>query len=304
MGESSSHSHGGSSGDAGGGPNGNNASRGTSTEKNEEPRVRDLIIQLKTDREAVRNTLVELENWSLEPQSPMQPNLSPCDILEARKLDLETAVLMQELMAMREDRAELRAQLFMIEREKTNLEFKLSSYEAQQDAYKARINHLKAELAELEGNTTATTTGCEMTGREITTDSSSGNLNENENSGTTGSTGDDSNVNNNNNQANNNTEREMTLKKRIQELAASLEKVAHNANLREHQSHETVNELKKANNILLENLETVKKKYQNRIRKMEEQIVAIVERHSVQMKLYKERVHLLEAEMMERTQHL
>lgn len=263
-----------------------------------------MIIQLKTDREAVRNTLVELETWSLEPQSPMQPNLSACDILEARKLDLETAVLMQELMAMREDRAELRAQLFLLEKDKGSLELKLSSYEAQQDAYKARMNHLKAELAELQESSTTTT---EMTGREITeTTSSNVNLNENEGEKNTNEEEKESNGNNNNNKANNNnpTEREMILKRRLQELASSLDKVSHNANLREHQSHETVNELKKANNILLENLESVKRKYQNRIRKMEEQIVAIVERHSVQMKLYKERVHLLEAEMIERSQHL
>ncbi|CAG7837637.1 unnamed protein product, partial [Allacma fusca] len=279
VGESSSHSHGGSrmSGE----------SRTGSMEKNEEQRVRDYIIQLKTDREAVRGTLMELENWSMEPPSPMQPNLSPCDILEARKLDLETAVLMQELMAMREDRAELRAQLFLLEKDRANLMYKLEGYDAQQDAYKARINHLKAELADAQQES--------PTPIHITPDTQ--NLNEN-------NAEQDGNANNNNaNHIATTQERELVLKKRLQELALSLEKITHNATVREQQSNETVNELKKANNILLETLETVKKKYQSRIRKMEEQIVSVMERHSIQMKLYKDRVHLLETEMMERSQH-
>lgn len=119
--------------------------------KNEETRIRDLIITLKTERESVRNTVAELESWSLESLYPSKPP-SPCDILEARKLDLETAVLMQELMAMREERAELRAQLFLLEKEKTSLELRLQSHETQEEAYKARINYLKSEIQDYQNS--------------------------------------------------------------------------------------------------------------------------------------------------------
>lgn len=119
--------------------------------KNEETRIRDLIITLKTERESVKNTVSELESWSLESLYPSKPP-SPCDILEARKLDLETAVLMQELMAMREERAELRAQLFLLEKEKTSLELRLQSHETQEEAYKARINYLKSEIQDYQNS--------------------------------------------------------------------------------------------------------------------------------------------------------
>lgn len=99
-------------------------------------------------------------------------------------------------------------------------------------------------------------------------------------------------------------ERELVLKKRIQELASALEKVTHNSKMREKQNHEMISELKRANGILIETLEAVKRKYQSRIRKMEEQIIAIMERHSIQLKLHKDRIHYLELENKEqRSQH-
>lgn len=119
--------------------------------KNEESRIRDLIITLKTERETVKQTMTEVESWSMESLYPSKPP-SPCDILEARKLDLETAVLMQELMAMREERAELRAQLFLLEKEKTSLELRLQSHETQEEAYKARINYLKSEIMDYQNS--------------------------------------------------------------------------------------------------------------------------------------------------------
>lgn len=94
-------------------------------------------------------------------------------------------------------------------------------------------------------------------------------------------------------------ERELVLKKRIQELASALEKVTHNSKMREKQNHEMISELKRANGILIETLEAVKRKYQSRIRKMEEQIMVIMERHSMQLKLHKDRIHYLELENQE-----
>jgi hypothetical protein len=60
----------------------------------EERRLRDHIGKLKTDRSTVRATVVELESCHAEPLSTRQP----ISLAEARKLDLETAVLMQVLL--------------------------------------------------------------------------------------------------------------------------------------------------------------------------------------------------------------
>ena len=57
----------------------------------EERRLRDHIGKLKTERSTVRGTVVELESCHSEPVVSRQP----ISLAEARKLDLETAVLMQ-----------------------------------------------------------------------------------------------------------------------------------------------------------------------------------------------------------------
>lgn len=57
----------------------------------EERRLRDHIGKLKTERSSVRATVVELESCHAEPLMARQP----ISLAEARKLDLETAVLMQ-----------------------------------------------------------------------------------------------------------------------------------------------------------------------------------------------------------------
>ena len=57
----------------------------------EERRLRDHIGKLKTERSTVRGTVVELESCNAEPVVSRQP----ISLAEARKLDLETAVLMQ-----------------------------------------------------------------------------------------------------------------------------------------------------------------------------------------------------------------
>ncbi|KAG8290849.1 hypothetical protein J6590_074099 [Homalodisca vitripennis] len=103
--------------------------------------LRQLIAELKAERALVRNTVVELE--SLVEQPPPRP---PASTSQARKLDLETAVLMQELMAMREDKCELRAKIYLLERERENQELKVASLQSQQQAHLATIQHLQAQL--------------------------------------------------------------------------------------------------------------------------------------------------------------
>jgi hypothetical protein len=49
-------------------------------------------------------------------------------------------------MAMREEKADLRAQAYMLEREKKGLELMINSQQAQESALKSHINHMQMEL--------------------------------------------------------------------------------------------------------------------------------------------------------------
>ena len=256
---------------------------------NLEESIRDLIIQLKRDRESVGSTVMDLENdWNMEPESgggrtphnKDAPLLSPCQLIEARKLDLETAVLMQELMGMREERAELRATLFHGDKERAGLEMELKSYQTKEIAYKARINYLTSELLELEQE------------KEERTQVGTQNAHTPEDTDGLRTIHRDGNANDTQPSPN----KELVLKNKIQELITTLEKVTEASNQRERQSSEMMNELKAANGMLIQSLESLNRKYQSRIRKMEEQIMTIMERHTTTIKLYKEKIHFLEME--------
>uniref|UniRef100_A0A671L2T4 MCC regulator of WNT signaling pathway n=1 Tax=Sinocyclocheilus anshuiensis TaxID=1608454 RepID=A0A671L2T4_9TELE len=115
----------------------------TDFSKDDEQRLKDYMQQLKNDRAAVKLTMLELESVHIDPLS--------CDVKprgDSQRLDLENAVLMQELMAMKEEMAELKAQLYLLEKEKKALELKLSTREAQEQAYLVHIEHLKSEVEE------------------------------------------------------------------------------------------------------------------------------------------------------------
>ena len=52
------------------------------------------------------------------------------------------------LCSLQEEMAELKAQLYLLEKEKKALELKLSTREAQEQAYLVHIEHLKSEVEE------------------------------------------------------------------------------------------------------------------------------------------------------------
>ena len=122
------------------------SSTGSSAEldfsKEEEGRLRAYLSRLKDERETVRTTLLHLQSVHdvFVPVARIE-----LDSLDA-KLDLENAVLLQELMALKEEKAELRAKVYLTEKEKKALELQLSSREAQEQAYVVHIEHLKTEL--------------------------------------------------------------------------------------------------------------------------------------------------------------
>ena len=106
--------------------------------ENEEIKLKDLILQLKASRASVQATLItDLE--SHHPEHDLKP-------IESKTADLEIAVLVQELMAMREEKADLRAQVHLLGKEKKSLELIISSQQAQEHALKTHIQHLQDEL--------------------------------------------------------------------------------------------------------------------------------------------------------------
>ncbi|XP_070545744.1 colorectal mutant cancer protein-like [Ptychodera flava] len=90
--------------------------------------------------------------------------------------------------------------------------------------------------------------------------------------------------------------REKRLKLRVQELVATLEKLQKNSELRHQQSAEFVSDLKRANSALVTAYEKAKKKHQIRLKKLEAQMMAMVERHETQLRMLKQRIALLEEE--------
>ncbi|XP_050005220.1 colorectal mutant cancer protein isoform X2 [Alexandromys fortis] len=255
--------------------------------KEDEQRLKDYIQQLKNDRAAVKLTMLELESIHID---PLSYDVKPRG--DSQRLDLENAVLMQELMAMKEEMAELKAQLYLLEKEKKALELKLSTREAQEQAYLVHIEHLKSEVEEqkeqrMQSLSSTSSSGKEKPGKECA-DAASPALSLAE-----VRTNSDSDLATEFASA---IRREKKLKARVQELVSALERLTKSSEIRHQQSAEFVNDLKRANSNLVAAYEKAKKKHQNKLKKLESQMMAMVERHETQVRMLKQRIALLEEE--------
>ncbi|XP_059729432.1 colorectal mutant cancer protein isoform X1 [Haemorhous mexicanus] len=255
--------------------------------KEDEQRLKDYIQQLKNDRAAVKLTMLELESIHID---PLSYDVKPRG--DNQRLDLENAVLMQELMAMKEEMAELKAQLYLLEKEKKALELKLSTREAQEQAYLVHIEHLKSEVEEQKEqrmrSLSSTSSGSrDKLGKECSDGTATPltlaelrPFNESELTA----------------ELTNALRREKKLKARVQELVSALERLTKSSEIRHQQSAEFVNDLKRANSNLVAAYEKAKKKHQNKLKKLESQMMAMVERHETQVRMLKQRIALLEEE--------
>uniref|UniRef100_H3A333 MCC regulator of WNT signaling pathway n=2 Tax=Latimeria chalumnae TaxID=7897 RepID=H3A333_LATCH len=255
--------------------------------KEDEQRLKDYIQQLKNDRAAVKLTMLELESIHID---PLSYDVKPRG--DSQRLDLENAVLMQELMAMKEEMAELKAQLYLLEKEKKALELKLSTRDAQEQAYLVHIEHLKSEVEEQK----------EQRMRSLSSTSSGSKDKQGKESGDGATpaitlaelrTYSDSELAV---ELTNALRREKKLKTRVQELVTALERLTKSSEVRHQQSAEFVNDLKRANSNLVAAYEKAKKKHQNKLKKLESQMMAMVERHETQVRMLKQRIALLEEE--------
>lgn len=253
--------------------------------KEDEQRLKDYIQQLKNDRAAVKLTMLELESIHID---PLSYDVKPRG--DSQRLDLENAVLMQELMAMKEEMAELKAQLYLLEKEKKAMELKLSTRDAQEQAYLVHIEHLKSEVEEQK----------EQRMRSLSSTSSSGKdkMGKDSIDGTSLSLSELKTYNDGElaTELTSALKREKKLKSRAQELVSALERLTKSSEIRHQQSAEFVNDLKRANSNLVAAYEKAKKKHQNKLKKLESQMMAMVERHETQVRMLKQRIALLEEE--------
>ncbi|XP_031752207.1 colorectal mutant cancer protein isoform X3 [Xenopus tropicalis] len=253
--------------------------------KEDEQRLKDYIQQLKNDRAAVKLTMLELESIHID---PLSYDVKPRG--DSQRLDLENAVLMQELMAMKEEMAELKAQLYLLEKEKKALELKLSTRDAQEQAYLVHIEHLKSEVEEQKEQ--------RMRSLSSTSSSSKDKLGKDSTEGSALSLSELRTYNESElaSELTSALRREKKLKSRAQELVSALERLTKSSEIRHQQSAEFVNDLKRANSNLVAAYEKAKKKHQNKLKKLESQMMAMVERHETQVRMLKQRIALLEEE--------
>ncbi|KRT84468.1 hypothetical protein AMK59_533, partial [Oryctes borbonicus] len=88
--------------------------------------------------------------------------------------------------------------------------------------------------------------------------------------------------------------REARLKVRLQELVSTLEQVTKNAEARLLEGREIVHDLNHTNSILAETVDRNNKKYQAKFKRMEQQMLQMVERHTTQVQSLQQRIASLE----------
>ncbi|KAL1508848.1 hypothetical protein ABEB36_003678 [Hypothenemus hampei] len=231
----------------------------------DELRLREHVSKLKAERSNIQGTYVVLESTQVE-----NPPIRPATVQESRKMDLEMAVLMQELMGLREDKAELLAKLFALEKERNALEMKLKYMEDQQKAQSATLKNLQGQLKDTEGLLALATQTKERgycdaehaQGVELELMQA--------------------------------LAREARLKVRLHELVTTLEQVTKNAEARLLEGKDIVHDLNNTNSVLAETVERNNKKYQAKFKKMEHQMLNLVEKHSAQVQTLQQRIATLE----------
>lgn len=125
-----------------------NRERNKPWRKDDDNRLRSHISKLKGSRASVQNTVVVLESPYHSDETNKSEISSKCeDETTLKRMDLETAVLMQELMSMRDDVGEYKQRAEQAQQEKKVVEEKLSTL---QEA----LCHLQDQLKDSETQVT------------------------------------------------------------------------------------------------------------------------------------------------------
>ncbi|KAB0800365.1 hypothetical protein PPYR_06105 [Photinus pyralis] len=231
----------------------------------EEVRLREHVSRLKAERSTIQGTYVVLESPQVE-----STTLKLSNTQESRKMDLEMAVLIQELMGLREEKVDLISKLYTLEKDKSAIQLKLKYVEGQQKAQAATLKNLQGQLKDTEALLAIATQNKERgysdaehaQGVELELIQA--------------------------------LAREARLKIRLQELVSTLEQVTKNAEARLLEGREMVHDLNNTNSILADTVDRNHKKYQARLTKMEQQMISMVERHNSQVATLQQRIAALE----------
>ena len=170
--------------------------------KHDENKLREHISKLKMAKSQVQSTVMELE--SIHGREDLAPSSTLSSQDSHHNADLEMAVLIQELMGMREERADLRAKIYLLEKEKVGAELNLEQQVEKERVLRTKVDHFQEQLmyqdAALKGS------------RTFVLD-----------------------------------DREVYLQERVENLLSTLEKMTRNSELRQKQSSDLIDDLKKAN---------------------------------------------------------
>jgi len=265
--------------------------------KDEELRLRDYINVLKSERLTFQGTVAELESVHEVSESQVtSPEGEKGDKYERVNLDLETAVILQEMQALKEERAELKHKIYLLDKEKRALELKINSQEAQEQAYIVHIEHLKGEVKEqLRKRKQMMKDGRKAAPNQFVEDdtlsrSSSSSTPHTTPTATLAELSQYSSTDEVPTDLLDAARRERKLKARIQELVETLEKLSKNSEIRHHQTAEYIGDLKKANGALVTAYEKAKKRHASRLKKFEQQLVQMTDKYQVQVRVLKEQL--------------
>lgn len=99
--------------------------------------------QLKGHKNALKATILDLDTSILLPDSDPKTN-SKTDL----RLDLEHAVMLQELNCAKEERAEMKAMAYLAQQELRTLELRLEAAKLQEQGFKTQMSYYKTEWRE------------------------------------------------------------------------------------------------------------------------------------------------------------
>ena len=239
----------------------------------DEQRLREYVHQLDRDIQAMQMTindpLLESQAANRVPtvhDSPLPTTISSTMLSNQSVGSLESAVLVKELATLKEQKAEIKTQCFILANEKKALEAELKARDQQVLILKTQFEQAKVELEEYHLKEKVV----EGSGGDQLSPVLNGELAEA-------------------------LMREKRLRVRIQELVDTLEMVGRSAEKQMSDGGvDLVAELRKANSTLSESYEKARKKQDHRIKRLESQLNAVKTRYETKVALLKKQVALLE----------
>uniref|UniRef100_H3ANQ8 Harmonin-binding protein USHBP1 PDZ-binding domain-containing protein n=1 Tax=Latimeria chalumnae TaxID=7897 RepID=H3ANQ8_LATCH len=242
---------------------------------NIEKHLKEHIRKLKQDQAAVKITILELgaDDGVVMPGHDLA--------LKTQTPKMEKTQLLLDLMAIREEMLEVKAQIRLTEKEKRGLEISLYTQRAQETACLLLIESLKSEQNEWTGSNLCTLSSASSTAVSSKDGANKPSplirglktLEEGISSCKLVSSLGNS---------------KKSLKVQLQEIMASLEKETKTCMLQKKQSRELITDLLKAHSNLATAYKNAKKKYEDQMKKLEVQVAMMSERHTTQVNTLKE----------------